>query len=132
MPERRLRDAALGPLTPPTAAEEQRHWSTYPPVPLPSVAATLPVLSDPSRWPDFGCSGGRFTPLRAGSLDGQTFEIEVVAHPAPRTPVFTRGYVTATGLHTDRGAIDAVLSAPPPGSASPRSRPAPSRGCCSS
>ena len=53
--------------------------------------------SDTSRWPDFGCAGGRFTALRSGGLEGQTFEIEVVAHPAPRTPVFTRGYVTATG-----------------------------------
>ena len=78
-------------------------------MPLPSVAATLPVLSDPSRWPDFGCAGGRFTPLRSGGLAGQTFEIEVVAHPAPRTPVFTRGYVTATALHEDRAAIDGVL-----------------------
>ncbi len=109
MPEQRLRDAALGPLTPPTSPDEQRHWSTYPPVPLPSVAATLPVLSDPSRWPDFGCAGGRFTPLRSGGLAGQTFEIEVVAHPALRTPVFTRGYVTATALHEDRAASDAVL-----------------------
>ena len=108
-PERRLRDAALGPLTPPATAEARRHWSTYPPVALPSVDAAVAVLSSPSRWPDFGCSLGRFTALRSGGLKGQTFEIEVVAHPAPRTPVFTRGYVTATGLHDDPDAIATVL-----------------------
>ena len=41
---------------------------------------------------------------------GQTFEIEVVAHPAPRTPVFTRGYVTATGLSDDAAGIAAALA----------------------
>lgn len=34
-----------------------------------------------------------------GGLLGQTFEIEVVAEPAPRAPIFTRGYVTCTTLH---------------------------------
>jgi hypothetical protein len=108
-PERRLRAAALGPMTPPTAPPAQRHWSTYPPVTLPSATAAIAALSDPSRWPDFGCALGRFTALRGGGLEGQTFEIEVVAHPAPRTPVFTRGYVTATGLHDDPAAIAAVI-----------------------
>jgi hypothetical protein len=109
-PERRLRDAALGPLTPPAAPEDERNWSTYPAVPLPSVDAVVAVLADPSRWPDFGCALGRFTALRPGGLLGQTFEIEVVAHPAPRTPVFTRGYVTATGLFDDAGAIASRLA----------------------
>ena len=108
-PERRLRDAALGPITPPAAAT--RRWSTYPPVPLPSAEATIAALSDPSRWPDFGCALGRFTALRDRGLAGQTFEIEVVAHPAPRTPVFTRGYVTATGLHDDPATIAEILGA---------------------
>ena len=108
-PEQRLHDAALGPLTPPGAPEDERHWSTYPPVALPSVDAAVAVLSDPSRWPDFGCALGRFTALRSGGLLGQTFEIEVVAHPAPRTPVFTRGYVTATGLYDDPAAISGRL-----------------------
>jgi len=107
-PERRLRDAALGPLTPPEA--RQRRWSTYPPVALPAAEAAIAALADPSRWPDFGCALGRFTPLRSGGLEGQTFEIEVVAHPAPRTPVVTRGYVTATGLHDDPTAIAARLA----------------------
>ncbi len=105
VPEDRLRDAALGRLSAPGAPEEQRHWSTYPAVALPSADAAIATLSDTSRWPDFGCAGGRFTALRSGGLEGQTFEIEVVAHPAPRTPVFTRGYVTATGLHTEPDAI---------------------------
>jgi hypothetical protein len=108
-PERRLRDAALGPLTPPSAPAQRRHWSTYPPVALPSAEAAIATLSDPARWPDFGCALGRFTPLRSGGLTGQTFEIEVVAHPAPRTPVFTRGYVSATRLLDDPGAIATVL-----------------------
>jgi hypothetical protein len=108
-PERRLRAAALGPLTPPIAPPGQRRWSTYPPVALPSAAAAIAALSEPARWPDFGCALGRFTALRGGGLEGQTFEIEVVAHPAPRTPVFTRGYVTATALHDDQAAIAAVL-----------------------
>jgi len=108
-PERRLRDAALGPLTPPAAAAGERQWSTYPPVPLPGADATIAVLGDPSRWPDFGCGLGRFTALRRGGLAGQTFEIEVVARPAPHTPVFTRGYVTATGLHDDPDTIAAAL-----------------------
>ena len=106
-PERRLRDAALGPLTPPAAP--RREWSTYPPVALPSAGAAIAALAEPGRWPDFGCALGRFTPLRSGGLEGQTFEIEVVAHPAPHTPVLTRGYVTATGLHDDPAAIAAVL-----------------------
>ena len=110
VPEDRLRDAALGPLSPPGAPPAQRHWSTYPPVALPSADAAVATLADTSRWPDFGCAGGRFTAIRSGGLEGQTFEIEVVAHPAPRTPVFTRGYVTATGLHDDPEAIAEVLA----------------------
>ncbi len=116
-PERRLRDAALGPLTPPRAAA--RHWSTYPPVPLPSADAAIAALSDPARWPDFGCALGRFTALRSGGLEGQTFEIEVVAQLAPRTPVFTRGYVTATALLDDAAAIAVALEPAAAGLAEP-------------
>lgn len=125
-PERRLRHAALGPVTPPAAPDDARNWSTYPPVPLRSADAAIAALADPSRWPDFGCGLGRFTALRSGGLLGQTFEIEVVAQPAPRTPVLTRGYVTATGLHDDPAAIAAILGraalgAPPlPADATPR------------
>jgi len=109
VPEDRLRDAALGQLSAPGASPEQRNWSTYPPVALPSADAAIATLADTARWPDFGCAGGRFTALRSGGLEGQTFEIEVVAHPAPRTPVFTRGNVTVTGLHDRADTIAAVL-----------------------
>jgi hypothetical protein len=109
-PEARLREAALGALTPPRVPPAEQQWSTYPPVALPSLGAGLRALSDPRRWPDFGSELGRFTPLRSGGLDGQTFEIEVVAHFAPRTPVFTRAYVTATRRLDDADAIDATLA----------------------
>lgn len=52
------------------------------------------------HWPDYASALGRFTPLRKGGLDGQTFEIEVVGFPSPRTPVFIRAYVTITKLVT--------------------------------
>lgn len=97
-PETRLYSAALGPITPPAAPPERLEWHTYPPVELPSLDAALAALAEPRRWPDFGAELGRFTPLRAGGLDGQTFEIEVVMRPLPRTPVYTRGYVTCTRL----------------------------------
>jgi len=109
-PERRLRCAALGALTAPRHALAEQHWSTYPPVALPSAQAALDALADPPRWPDFASALGRFTPLRSGGLAGQTFEIEVVAHPAPRTPLFTRAYVTATRVLTAPDAIDEALA----------------------
>jgi hypothetical protein len=93
-PERRLRHAALGPLTPPRTPPDNQHWATYDPVALPHPEAALRLLADLARWPDIASAGGRFTALRAGGLLGQTFEIEVVAERAPRSPVFTRGYVT--------------------------------------
>ena len=45
-------------------------------------------------------AAGRFTPPRAGGLDGQTFEIEVAAGTDSGRPMFTRGYVTITKLVT--------------------------------
>ena len=87
------------------AAAEHRiptTWATYDPVALPDPDAALELLGAPGRWPDIGCAGGRFTPLRGGGLLGQTFEIEVVAEPAPRSPLFTRGYVTCTTLVPSR------------------------------
>jgi hypothetical protein len=100
-PERRLEDAALGPLTPPLRSPDEQEWSTYDPVALPNPDVALSFLAQPERWPDIGCANGRFTPLRSTGLDGQTFEIEVAAEPAPRSPVFTRGYVTCTELHLE-------------------------------
>ncbi len=109
-PEARLRTAALGALTPPRFAAAQQHWSTYPPVALPSIERAAAALSDPARWPDFGSELGRFTPLRTSGLEGQTFEIEVVAQLAPRTPVFTRAYVTATRRLEAPAEIEAALA----------------------
>ncbi len=102
-PEQRLHRAALGPLTPPLTAPSQQHSAIYDPVHLSDPDAALQLLLTPARWPDIGAAGGRFTALRGTGLLGQTFEIEVVAEPQPRLPVFARGYVTCTSLHV-RGA----------------------------
>ena len=102
-PERRLAHSALGPPTPPLRRHEDQDWSTYEPVELPNPDRALALLADPPRWPDMGCANGRFTPLRSTGLADQTFEIEVVAEPAPRSPVFHRGYVTCTELHFGNG-----------------------------
>jgi hypothetical protein len=58
------------------------------------------ALSRPETWPDYASELGRFTPLRAGGLPGQTFEIEVAAGTESGLPVFIRGYVTITRLVT--------------------------------
>jgi|SRR4051794_10946067 hypothetical protein len=97
-PEVRLRLARLGPPTPPEAPTREQTWHTYPPVEMPSSDAVIAALSRTETWPDYASSLGRFTPLRAGGLPGQTFEIEVVAGAARGRPVFTRGYVTITTL----------------------------------
>jgi len=99
-----MRHTALGPISPPAAADAHLHWATYEPVELPDAGAAVALLLEPGRWPDIACAGGRFTALRRGGLLGQTFEIEVDAGPLPRAPVFTRGYVTCTGL-LQRGAL---------------------------
>jgi hypothetical protein len=99
-PEQRLALARLGALTPETAPPEEQVWHTYPPVPMPSVDAVVATLTRPETWPDVASELGRFTPLRAGGLAGQTFEIEVAAGTAAGRPVYTRGYVTITTLVT--------------------------------
>jgi hypothetical protein len=104
VPEQRLRRAALGPLTPPLTPPSEQHWAISDPVALPDPDAALQLLLAPARWPDIGAAGGRFTALRGSGLLGQTFEIEVVAEPQPRLPVFARGYVTCTSSHV-RGAM---------------------------
>jgi hypothetical protein len=71
-PEQRLALARLGPLTPETAPPEEQVWHTYPPVPMPSVDAVVATLTQPETWPDVASELGRFTPLRAGGLAGQT------------------------------------------------------------
>jgi hypothetical protein len=98
VPASRLHGSALAELTPPEAPSARRRRSTYPAVELPDPGAALALLQDPARWPDIGSGGGRFTAVRPGGLEGQTFEIEVVLDAVPRAPVFTRGYVTCTAL----------------------------------
>jgi hypothetical protein len=99
-PEVRLAQARVGALTPPVAPVEEQIWHTYPPVEVPDATATAAAVLAVEHWPDYASELGRFTPLRRRGLDGQTFEIEVVGFPSPRTPVFTRGYVTVTTLVT--------------------------------
>ena len=99
-PEQRLELARLGPLTPETAPPSEQTWHTYPPVAMPSADAVVATLTRPETWPDVGSELGRFTPLRAGGLAGQTFEIEVAAGTAHGRPIYTRGYVTITRLVT--------------------------------
>ena len=60
----------------------------------------IAAITKPETWPDYATELGRFTPLRAGGLAGQTFEIEVAANTRTALPVFTRGYVTITTLVT--------------------------------
>jgi hypothetical protein len=99
-PTRRMDLASLGALTPESAAADRQVWHTYPPVQMPSAEAVIAQLTAPETWPDFASEIGRFTPLRAGGLDGQTFEIEVAAGTHDGRPIFTRGYVTITKLVT--------------------------------
>ncbi|WP_370327252.1 hypothetical protein [Euzebya sp.] len=99
-PEVRLARANPGPLTPPRRPVAEQVWHTYPPVEVPDAAATAAAVLDVAHWPDYASELGRFTPLRRRGLDGQTFEIEVVGFPSPRTPVFLRAYVTVTTLVT--------------------------------
>jgi len=99
-PSRRMELASLGKLTPETAASADQVWRTYPPVQMPSADATIAALTAPETWPDYASETGRFTPLRAGGLDGQTFEIDVAAGTDAGRPIFTRGHVTITKLVT--------------------------------
>ncbi|MGI8574963.1 MAG: hypothetical protein ACR2MA_06395 [Egibacteraceae bacterium] len=99
-PEVRLARARLGPVTPPQRPAEEQIWHTYPPVEVPDATATAEAVLAVEHWPDYASELGRFTPLRRTGLAGQTFEIEVVGFPSPRTPVFTRAYVAITSLVT--------------------------------
>ncbi len=99
-PACRMALANLGALTPESAPIDEQVWHTYPAVEMPSAQAVIEALTAPETWPDIASELGRFTPLRAGGLDGQTFEIEVAAGTAAGRPIFTRGYVTITQLVT--------------------------------
>lgn len=110
-PGERLKDGALGELTPPRRAPDDQHWHTYEPVKVPSAASVLKLLSETRRWPDFASELGRFTPVRRGGLPEQTFEIEVVARVTRRTPAFTRAYVTVTKLLQGGDELDRYVRA---------------------
>jgi len=92
--------ASLGRLTPQSAPLNEQVWHTYPPVAMPSADAVIAALTAPETWPDYASETGRFTSLRSGGLEGQTFEIEVAAGTGAGRPIFTRGYVTITKLVT--------------------------------
>lgn len=111
-PEVRLARAKVGPLTPPRRPVNEQVWHTYPPVEVPDATATAQAILATEHWPDYASELGRFTPLRRQGLDGQTFEIEVVGFPIPRTPVFIRAYVTVTALVTaeEQSALDAWVT----------------------
>jgi hypothetical protein len=99
-PEYRLRHAKLGEPTPAVRPRNEQVWHTYDPVPISSAARTLDALSRPETWPDYGSDLGRFTAVRSGGLDSQTFEIEVISALTPRTPAILRGYVSVTRYFT--------------------------------
>ncbi len=107
-PELRLRNAAIGPLTPPEVGPHERTWHTYPPVPANDADGVVAALRAVERWPDYASEIGRFTPLRDRGLDSQTFEIEVCGRAAERAPLYLRAYVTVTRLCTreDRDDLD--------------------------
>jgi hypothetical protein len=111
-PEARLEFGALAELTPPLSDSDEQSWLAYEPVKVPSVARVEAALRRPETWQDYGSEIGRFTAVRSGGLDGQTFEIEVVAEIAPHVPMFTRGYVTVTGIfdRSDRSALESYVA----------------------
>jgi hypothetical protein len=96
----RMKLTRLGGLTPESAPPTEQVWHTYPPVQMPSAQGVIAALTAPETWPDYASEVGRFTPLRPGGLDRQTFEIEVAAGTGAGWPIFTRGYVTITTLVT--------------------------------
>ncbi len=112
-PERRLRLARVGALTPERAPAEQQTWHTYPPVEVPSLDGVLEALTHTETWPDYASEIGRFTPLRRSGLLGQIFEIDVAAGIEGGRPMFQRGYVTITALVTpdDPEALAAYFAA---------------------
>ncbi|HEY3615048.1 MAG TPA: hypothetical protein VGK92_15150 [Gaiellales bacterium] len=105
------RHARPGRLTPPRAPLERQSILTYEPVVLPSAEAALAFLGDPARWPDMACDRGRFTALRRGGLEGQTFEIELEVGPAARMPAFIRAYVTCTAVLRAGSVLDGLVGA---------------------
>ena len=79
-PACRLALARLGALTPESrAAATSRSGTRTRRSRCPPPRASSRALTQPETWPDYASEIGRFTPLRAGGLLGQTFEIEVAA-----------------------------------------------------
>jgi hypothetical protein len=111
-PEARLEHGSLAELSPPASAPSEETWLAYEPVEIPSVERAAAALRSPDAWQDYGSEIGRFTAVRTGGLERQTFEIEVVAEMVPHIPMFTRGYVTVTRIldRTDPPALDAYIS----------------------
>ncbi len=66
---------------------------------LPTLVQRCPSWRSQSAGPTSAPPPGASRRCASTGLAGQTFEIEVVAEPTPRSPVFTRGYVTCTDLH---------------------------------
>jgi hypothetical protein len=111
-PEDRLESGALAELTPPRSDPGEQTWLAYEPVEVTSVARVQAALRKPDTWQDYGSEIGRFTAVRSGGLEGQTFEIEVVAELAAHVPMFTRGYVTVTRIldQSDSSALEAYVA----------------------
>jgi hypothetical protein len=111
-PEARLESGAFAQLSPPVSDKEEMTWLAYEPVEVPSIARVEAALRKPETWQDYGSEIGRFTAVRSGGLEGQTFEIEVVAEIAPHVPMFTRGYVTVTRIldRGDRSALEEYVA----------------------
>jgi hypothetical protein len=112
-PETRLESGALAELSPPASAAPEQSWLAYEPVEIPSIERVEAALRRPETWQDYGSEIGRFTAVRGGGLEGQTFEIEVVAEMMPHVPMFTRGYVTVTRIldRTDQPELDTYIDA---------------------
>ena len=112
-PEARLESGALAELTPPVGAAAAQSWLAYEPVEIQSVECVAAALRRPETWQDYGSEIGRFTAVRSGGLEHQTFEIEVVAEIVPHAPMFTRGYVTVTQIldRTDQPELDTYIAA---------------------
>ena len=112
-PEDRLESGALAEMSPPMSAAAEQSWLAYEPVEVSSVEGVEAALRRPDTWQDYGSEIGRFTAVRSGGLEGQTFEIEVVAEIVPHAPMFTRGYVTVTRIldRSDRPELEAYIDA---------------------
>ncbi len=109
-PEARMACAARGELTPPLREPVDQHWATYDPVPLPDAGAALAFPHTPRAGPTWRRPTAASPRCAGDGLPGQTFEIEVVAEPTPRSPVFTRGYVTCTQLDTVGAGLEAAVA----------------------